>query len=353
MDHSHFNTDYAVHVHGKHLTLDERGQIQALHREGFSLREIAARVGCAHTTVMYELHRGTPKKKPGRGRAPIYTAKRGQKAYEQNRNRCHKILRVETPDVEPFIQWVVKKVRESKWSLDSCVGYARGQKLFPNESIVCTKTLYNALESGKLPLSIFEVPRVLSHKKKSSKTPKNRRILGRSIDERPEIVNSLSEIGHWEADTVVGKKNKNEPVIFTLVERVTNKYIAIKIPGRNNDGIAFAMEQLRNEYGSKFQEVFKTITADNGPEFSEFSSFEDWGTMIYFAHPYTSCERSRNEHHNGMLREFIPKGTSIRLFSADEILTHADAMNERPRRSLGYHTPEELFEAFLDQVYAA
>ncbi len=353
MDHSHSNTEFANHVHGKHLSLDERGQIQALHREGLSLRKIAKRVGCAHTTVMYELRRGTPEKKPGRGRKPIYSAKRGQYTYLHNRKNCHRQLRIEAAEVEPFIQWTVNMVRTEKWSLDACVGYARLNGLFSNNAIVCTKTLYNALASGKLPLSVFEVPRVLSHKKKSKGTPRNRRILGRSIDERPSIVDELTEIGHWEVDTVVGKKRKGESVLFTLVERVTNKYIAIKIPGRNAESVEYAMNCLHDQYGTKFSEIFKTITADNGPEFSEFSAFEDWGTKIYFAHPYTSCERSRNEHHNGMFREFISKGVSINQYTNDEILTLADSLNGRPRRSLGYHYPEQLFDAFLDQIYAA
>ena len=111
MDHSYSNTEFTNHVHGKHIPLDERSQIQALHREGLSLRKIAERVGCAHTTVMYELRRGTPDKKPGRGRKPMYSAKRGHHAYLQNRARCRKPLRIEDPEVEPFIQWKVNKVR--------------------------------------------------------------------------------------------------------------------------------------------------------------------------------------------------------------------------------------------------
>lgn len=88
MDRSHRNTESSFRTQGKHLTLDERGQIQALHREGLSLRDIASRVGCAHSTVYNELKRGTPAKKPGRGRTPIYTARRGHQAYLRHRSRC-------------------------------------------------------------------------------------------------------------------------------------------------------------------------------------------------------------------------------------------------------------------------
>ena len=92
---------------------------------------------------------------------------------------------------------------------------------------------------------------------------------------------------------------------------------------------------------------------DNGPEFADFAQTEQFGTKVYFAHPYTSWERAQNERQNGMLRRYVPKGVSIENFSDEEILWAADALNGLPRSNLGYCTPEELFEAFLDTVYAA
>ncbi len=80
---------------------------------------------------------------------------------------------------------------------------------------------------------------------------------------------------------------------------------------------------------------------------------EQWGTKVYFAHPYTSWERPQNERHNGILRSYIPKGVSIEKFSSEEIVAAADSMNALPRKKQDYATPEELFEAFLDSVYAA
>ena len=74
--------------------------------------------------------------------------------------------------------------------------------------------------------------------------------------------------------------------------------------------------------------------------------------MIYFAHPYSSWERPRNERHNGMLRDYIPKGKSIEEYTDEEILSYADELNSRPRRVLSYHTPKDLFETFLDKIYA-
>ena len=113
-----------------------------------------------------------------------------------------------------------------------------------------------------------------------------------------------------------------------------------------------AMQMLKEKYGDRFAQVFKTITVDNGAEFANFAQCESWGTEVFFAHPYTSWERPQNERHNGLFRAFVPKGTSMQNYSAEYILSAADELNARPRKKLGYATPEELFDSFLDRVYA-
>lgn len=113
-----------------------------------------------------------------------------------------------------------------------------------------------------------------------------------------------------------------------------------------------AMRMLKEEYGEYFAQVFKTVTVDNGSEFADFAQCEEWGTEVYFAHPYTSWERAQNERHNGLFRAFVPKGASMENYSTEYILAAADELNARPRRKLGYCTPEELFDAFLDRIYA-
>ena len=178
-------------------------------------------------------------------------------------------------------------------------------------------------------------------------------MLGRSIEERPAIVAAGTEIGHWEVDTLVSRRQGREAVIFTTVEKVLRKFIAIRIPGRTRSGIEVAMTKMREEFGDEnFSKVFKTMTADNGPEFETLSQYEQLGTKIYFTHPYSSWERPQNERHNDLLRDYIPKGTSIERYSDEDVLSIADELDQRPRRILGYHTPAELFDHFLDEVYA-
>ncbi|WP_196602319.1 IS30 family transposase [Pectinatus frisingensis] len=336
---------------GQHLGREERGAIQQLKKQGYSLRAIAREIKCSPSTILYELRRGTPLRKSHRGRAPEYSAKRGRAVYENNRLNCRRPHHIDR--CSDFAAWVAKQVRTKKWSLDACVGYAKLHGRFALSEMVCTKTLYNEISSGNLPLSLFDLPEILKRKQRRKIPRQHKRLKGRSIDERPEIVALREEFGHWEADTVVGRKRGQEAVVLTLIERVTNQYLAIRIPGKNSVAVNHAMEELRAEYGDLFGKVFQSITADNGSEFEDFAKLEDWGTSIYFAHPYSSWERPVNERHNGLLRQYIPKGVSIEKYSPEEILFFADELNSRPRKRLGYRTPEELFEAFLDNLYAA
>jgi len=351
MDCQNYITEVQERKRGQHLQREDRGAIQRLKRVGYSNRAIAREIGCSPTTVGNELRRGTPPRQSSKGRAPGYSAKRGHAVYSANRTRSHKPHKLNCCGV--FAVWVDKQVRERQWSLDACVGHARLHGLFKESELVCTKTLYNELWAGRLTLTLFEMPEVLKRKSHKVKNRQNKRILGNSIELRPEIAAKREEEGHWEGDTVVGLRFGKESVVLTLIEKKTQNYLAIRIPSKTSGAVMAAMKAIREEYGDRFGHVFKTITVDNGSEFADFAEVEQWGAEVYFAHPYTSWERPQNERHNGLFRRYVPKGASIEKFSDEDILAFADELNGRPRRKLGYRTPEELFEAFLDKVYAA
>ncbi len=150
---------------------------------------------------------------------------------------------------------------------------------------------------------------------------------------RPPIANLRTEEGHWEGDTVVGKKNGREAVILSLLEKKTENYLAIRIRNKTSQAVMEAMQALRTEFGDNFSTVFKTITVDNGSEFSDFAKLEDWGVGVFFAHPYSSWERPQNERHNGLLRAFFPKGVSLEPYSDEDVRAAADELNGRPRRT--------------------
>ena len=337
---------------GQHLKFEDRCSLKIFKKLNFSLRHIASELDCSPSTVLNELRRGTGERNGTCGRFPSYSAKRGQANYEINRSTCHKKHKVSKDN--PFIIWVTQQVKSHKWSLDACVGYAKKHRLFDEKYMVCTKTLYNELQDGNLPLTLFDVPEALGRsKKKRMKVRQHKRISGKSIDERPAAIAERTECGHWEIDTVVGRRGGKESVVLTLVEKQTDYYIALKIPGKDAVSVMTALEVLREEYGEEhFSKVFKTITADNGPEFERLSELEAYGVSVYFAHPYSSWERPQNERHNRIFRRYIPKGKSIDNYSSEQILEFADEMNALPRRQLEYATPEELFDSFLDAVYS-
>lgn len=127
----------------------------------------------------------------------------------------------------------------------------------------------------------------------------------------------------------------------------------IRIPGRGPNGIMDALSTVYSRYEEYWDDVFKTITTDNGSEFSTLSDLEALSkALVYFAHPYTSCEKGAVERHNGLIRRFIPKGKRIDCYSDEQIAQVELWCNELPRELLGYRTPDELFETELDRIYS-
>jgi len=351
MDYQDYITVAAERKKGQHLSMVERGAIKALKQQGLGIRAIAREVGCAPSTITNELRRGTPVRKSTKGKAPGYSPKLGEAVYKANRATCHR--NPKSDGCQDFSKWVIRQVQEHKWSLDACCGYAKLHHLFEPSKMVCSRTLYNMVWRGCLPIHPTELPEALKRKTKKHRVRENKKRYGASISERPEIASLRLEEGHWEGDTVVGRRSGKESVVFSLLEKKTQNYLAFRIPGKTSEAVMAAMTALHAEYGEHFDQVFKTITVDNGSEFADFAQIEKWGTKVYFAHPYTSWERPQNERHNGLFRAFLPKGKSIEQFTDEDILAAADELNGRPRRKLGYRTPEELFESFLDAVYAA
>lgn len=287
-----------------------------------------------------------------RGTVERYKASAGQKQYESNRTNSRKpymFLRCTA-----FLVSVSEQFYDpvKRWSLDASFGRAVLKNSFSRDEMVCTKTLYNYVDLGLLPITNMDLPEKLKKRRtKFVKTRRNKRILGRSIDERPAQAADRSNFGHWEIDTVAGQKKGKNEVLLTLVERMTDNSIHLKISGKTADAVMAGIEKLIQIYSEQFSQIFKTITSDNGSEFARLSELEAYGTAVYFTHPYTSCERPVNERHNGILRRFLPKGTRLEERSTDEIGFLEDWMNQLPRKILGYRTPEEAFSDQLDILY--
>ena len=151
---------------------------------------------------------------------------------------------------------------DGHWMLASAMPLKEG--LFTRGQIVCTKTLYSYADLGLLGIKNIHLPEKLRRSSKRVKILKNKRVLGRSIEERPLEANDRSEFGHWEADLVIGSKKKDDDTLIAMLERKTREYWMIRVPGRNPNGIMAALTTIRSQYSEHWDTIFKTITTDNG-----------------------------------------------------------------------------------------
>ncbi|QRN85482.1 IS30 family transposase [Clostridia bacterium] len=336
----------------KHLSSYERGQIKLLSDQGQTPYAIGKILGRASNTIRNELERGTVCQIKQKKTIMVYLPDAGQMAYERNRKFC--CPRFKMLECSEFIDHAIHLVRDNKYSLDAIVGAARLHGLFDKTEMVCTKTLYNYVDQGLLSIRNIDLPLKVKRSSKNARNRKHKKVFGASISDRPEQANDRSEFGHWEIDTVIGKKTKGEAVLLTITERKTRKEIIRKIASKSSDAVLTAVNQLAEEAGPLFTQAFKSITADNGSEFSELALLEkNVGSNIYFAHPYTSCERGTNEVHNGLIRRFIPKGRSMNNYSHSSIERVQTWCNSLPRKILGYQTPDEAFAAEVQCLIAS
>lgn len=329
-----------------HLTEIERGKIAAYLDEGLSIREIGRRIGRAASTISRERRRGSIQQ-IDTNRKPFtkYFPDVGARVYDENRANCGAHSTV--MKAWEFTCFAEVKILEKKWSPDAVVGYAKRHVKF--EYVPSTKTLYNWIDEGKLSVINMDLAMKLRRSTKTKKSREHKKVLGMSIEERPQSVETREEFGHWEIDTVLGQKS-NDEALLTLVERKTRRKIIRRISSKTSPAVTHTLDGIFAEY-SKVGNVFKSITADNGSEFSELSD-QGKGLEIdvYFSHPYASWERGSNERHNGLLRRFIKKGQPIHSYTDERIEEVENWMNTLPRKILEYQTPAEKFEKFVDCV---
>lgn len=225
------------------------------------------------------------------GRVERYKASVGQKVYLENRQSGRRNYRcLETVD---FLRYVEEKVITAGLSIDACVGYAKENHLFDEDEMVCTKTLYNYIDSGLLSITNMDLPEKLSRNTKTQKVRRNKKNFGKSIEERPEDVELREKFGHWEIDSVIGKKKDTEPAVMTIVENKLRMSPWIKVKNHTAEAIDEALAELIPQFGDKYREIFKSITGDNGSEFVNLSKLESMGISVYFTHPYTLAKKEQ------------------------------------------------------------
>lgn len=328
---------------GKHLSIDERLVIKRMMEQSFSEADIARTLDRNRSTVHREIKKGTiTLMKSDLTMYEAYDPYHGQLKYDENRARCGRPHKLDSD--AKFIKDFLTHFKQTK-SVDASVGDMMKTNDYSPDESVCTKTVYSYIEKQRIGLKNYDLPQKVSRKpRKGPIKPKtHKRIYGTSIEERPPEVLTREEFGHFEIDTIIGKKS-NDSVILSLVERMTRKAFFLPIVSKTANAVNQAIAELRKQWGSEFELIFKTITADNGSEFSRLDqAVDEVKTDIYYAHPYSSFERGTNERHNGLLRRFIKKGTFIKNHSGEQVLAYQNQINALPRKILDYDTPEQLF----------
>jgi len=314
----------------KHLTLNERYLINA-YRHTKTQKEIAKMIGVHPSTISREIKRGLDK--TGRVYFPIGSDNRAKQMQIQKSKQANLKL---TEDVIKLM----KKYLKRDYSPEQIAATLR----LKHDIEITHVTLYAFIHEDRLNGGTLYTK--LRHRGKRrvkyGKGRKNRIPDRVSINERPDIVDEKVRIGDWEADTIIGKGQKG--AIVTMVDR-KSIYTKLSLPIRKKAHIV-ANEMVR--LLGKHKQQVHTITTDNGLEFTQHKSIaHKLKCDYYFCHPYSSWERGLNENINGLIRQYIPKGSSFEHLTAKDIKKIENRLNHRPRKSLGWKTPYEVFHENL------
>jgi IS30 family transposase len=241
-----------------------------------------------------------------------------------------------------------KFIQDSKWLeyIEKCVklGESPGSAIgrIETEGLqfgvdITERTFYNYVERGISNITPFDLRFKLRRRApKHKKIRENKRKLGKSIEERPENINSRAEFGHWEGDSVV---DKNDNAILVLVERKSRKCVLYKLPKHDSNTVLEKMKIFLKEYKPK------SLTMDNGSEFHRVPQLENEDFICYFTHPYSSFEKGSVENLNGIIRRYIPKGSDISKLTEEDVKRVEMQVNDMPRKIHGYYTSEEMYQS--------
>jgi len=307
----------------KQLSQAQRYQIEILKKAGKDQKQIAVLLAVSPATICRELKRNTGK----RG----YRPKQAQLRADNRRTGATKAMKM----TDEVIVEIEQKIRLD-WSPEQVSGVL--EMTISHERIYqhiwadkrCGGTLYKHLrQSNKM------------RKKRYGSKDKRGQIRNRiSIDERPEIVAQKTRIGDWEIDTVIGKNHQG--ALVTIVDRVSKFTLIKKVASKHAEIVTEATILLLQPYLDKTL----TITADNGKEFAGHEKIKkQLNADVYFAHPYSSWERGLNENTNGLIRQYLTKGSSFENITDDDVEAVMHKLNHRPRKTLNFKTPHEVFFA--------
>ena len=344
-----------------HLTKDDRAKIQSLVEQVdengkriFSNSYIARYIKVDRSTITRELKRIKSKIniRSGKITNKPYNANDAQSDYEFKRamSKANYILD-DFPKLKEFIE---NKILIDKWAPDAIAGYIISHELYKQDGFtsISTTTIYRAIHYGLIKVKKEDTRRMTKFEKSGKYSTKGdlpESKISYSIELRPDDINKREFFGNWELDTVISTTKGTHKCLMTLTERKTRFEIIGILEAKTKEEVILKFKKVKKYLNQNISEIVKSITTDNGSEFSGFLDIiKITGAKFYFCHPYASCEKGTNEKHNSIIRYFIPKSTLIENYTTEEINNICHWMNNYPRKILNYFTPKELLEKELN-----
>ncbi len=333
----------------KQLSSNDRIKMETLLNKGHSKREVADYLHVHRSTIYREYDRGKYiHRNSDYTEEERYSSDLGQKAHDWNAQAKGKSLKIGND--RELAECIEDKIVNEKYSPEAALAdIAKGEKKF--KTSISVRTLYRYIDSGIfLRLTNKELPIKGKKKKKNKRVEVQKRAsAGESIENRPEETKDREVFGHWEMDTVKGKRGVTKSCMLVLTERKTRDEIIVKLKDQGAASVIEALDRLERKWGDMFYKIFRSITVDNGVEFSDYEGMEKAAlkegkrTFVFYCHPYSSWERGSNENANRLIRRHIPKGTDLDGRTDEEIEYIERWINNYPRGIFEYRTAAELF----------
>lgn len=325
-----------------YMTYPERIRLETMLRFKVSVTQIARELGCCRQTVYNEMKRGqyihtAPYKDEIR-----YSADKGQQLHEKAVRNKGADLKI-GKDIA-YANYLEERILEHRRSPAVALADARAEGFTTS---ICTTTLYAYIDQGIFyALTNDDLLEKPNRKEKTEKpTPRIVHPKLPSIEDRPAYINERQELGHWELDLIIGKK-ETSPALMVLSERISKEVIIRKIPGKKSAYIVAELNKLE-EAMPDFRSRIKTITTDNGSEFLDYDGMRSsiYGgerCEIYYCHSYSAWEKGTIERNNRIIRRFFPKGTDFTKVTKKQVAAAQDWMNNYPRKVLDWKTPAQM-----------
>ena len=326
-----------------HLTPQDRYVISHLKVAGYSIREIARRLNRHHSTISREIKRNGPTYPGG-----VYWYYFVNPDVEKKRHQARSYRRQNHP---PLVEYVDEKLRED-WPPEVITHRLRSDFPHDERMRVSHETIYRwvYIDTEQGGTLFRHLRRRHKRRRRQKRYGAGRRFIpGRvSIEERPTVVDDRCRVGDWEGDLVLGRIGTG--AIATHVDRKSRYLMASLLPDKKAESFNASAREV---YQKLPADICQTLTLDNGKEFSRFKELEiDTGLKIYFADPYASWQRGTNENTNGLLRFYFQKKISFKRISESMLAKAVQKLNDRPRKCLGYRTPQEVFNEALGGALA-